>query len=71
MEIEALLNELHVLAKDLAPENLEHVYDAHDQIVMIGFERLKQKVVQEVMAEFVDLIGQEVVHQVGHVEQTA
>ena len=56
VEIEALLNELHVLAKDLAPENLEHVYDAHDQIVMIGFERLKQKVVQEVMAEFVDLI---------------
>ena len=56
IEIEGVLHELHDLAKNLAAEHLEHAYDAHDQLVMIGFDRLKQKVIQEVMAEFVDVI---------------
>ena len=42
-EIEGLLQELHVMTKDLDPE-----------LVMIGFDRLRQNVLQEVMAEFVD-----------------
>lgn len=58
LEIEGVLQELHGLAKDLAAEHWEHVYIAHDQLVMIGFDRLKQTCIQEVMAEFVDVIEQ-------------
>ena len=58
LEIEAVLQELNGLAKDLAAEHCEYVHFAHDQLVMIGLDRLKQTCIQEVMAEFVDVIDQ-------------
>ena len=58
LEIEAVLQELNGIAKGLAAEHCEYVHFAHDQLVMIGLDRLKQTCIQEVMAEFVDVIDQ-------------